>query len=85
MTIFHLLAFVIGYILAMIVYYALWNPEREWKKGYECAKKRFSDWDKGYNEGWEDGNNNIIKEKAYENLKKERDKADFKDLLIELY
>ena len=45
------LGVVLGFGLSILVM----HPMRIWKDGYDAAKKIYSDWDKGYEDGWKDG------------------------------
>ena len=85
MNIYTLLFFVVGYILGFIISFIVWKPYKSWNDGYDKARFIYNNWDKGYEEGWKDGYNQTIKEKVYNNLKKEREINDLKDVFIELY
>lgn len=85
MNIFSLIFFLLGYILATCMFWILYNPNKTFQEGYSTAQNIFSDWDKGYQEGWNDGYNEIIKEKACYNLKAKREESELNNLFIELY
>ena len=40
------------YIMGIIVAFLMFHPEREWKDGYETARKTYGNWKLGFNDGY---------------------------------
>ena len=47
------LAYFIGVLVGVIVTIIVTRPLQAWKEGYDAAKANYSDWDKGFEAGWD--------------------------------
>ena len=46
------LAYFFGALVGAIVTIIVTRPLQAWKEGYDAAKANYSDWDKGFEAGW---------------------------------
>lgn len=47
-----MLVYFIGILTGVIVTIGATRPLKAWKEGYDAAKANYSDWDKGFDAGW---------------------------------
>lgn len=55
--------FFIGYIAAMVAGFIIFKPTKMWKDGWDDAKMMYSDWDKGFEDGWKAAAKYLFKER----------------------
>ena len=44
---------IIGYIVGCVISWIIFRPMKSFQQGYDIAKAHYSNWEKGFDQGWE--------------------------------